>query len=115
MDVPEYLETGGGDPHSVAMSDRNLQKLFVKHGSDFGLVGNWNPGRAPEVRNSILNHLKHPGVQRVAGTYRGVKVTHVVDPSTGLNVILDEARNLVGGWKLGAEQLEGVLLSGRLF
>jgi hypothetical protein len=102
-------------PNAVSISDRNLQKVFGKHGSDFGLTGNWNPSRAAEVRSAILNHLNSPGVQRISGTYRGMKVTHVVDPTTGLNVILDEAGNFVGGWKLGAEQLASVLQSGRLF
>jgi hypothetical protein len=97
------------------ISPRNLQKMFDKHGSDFGLSGNWNPSRAADMQNAILNHVNSSGVQRIAGTYRGANVTHVVNPQTGLNVILDQSGNVVGGWRLGAEQLQSVLTSGRLF
>jgi len=51
----------------------------------------------------------------IEGSYRGNPVTHFVDTKTGLNVIVNPAGNYVSGWRLGAEQLEGVLSSGRLF
>jgi hypothetical protein len=102
-------------PNSVNVSDRNLQKIFGKHGGDFGLSGNWNPSRAAELRQAITSHLDSQSVQWIAGTYRGQNVIHVVDPSTGLNVILDEAGNVIGGWKLGADQLQSVMNGGRLF
>ena len=117
--TPGEGEEGGtgaeGAPKNVTISDRNLQKVFDKHGDDFGLSGNWNPGRADDVRNAILDHINSPSVQRISGTYRGMQVTHVVDPNTGLNVILDGAGNFIGGWKLSAEQLQSVLNGGRLF
>lgn len=51
----------------------------------------------------------------ISGTYRGNPVTHYIDPSTGVNVMADPTGRYVSGWQLGAEQLEGVLTTGRLF
>lgn len=59
--------------------------------------------------------MNSSSVQRVSGTYRAIKGIHIVDPRTGLNVFIDEAGNFIAGWKLGAEQLESVLKTGRLF
>jgi hypothetical protein len=54
-------------------------------------------------------------VRTITGTYRGPPVTHYIDPRSGLNVIADMAGNYVSGWRLGADQLESVLKTGRLF
>jgi hypothetical protein len=92
-----------------------LQKFFTKHGADFGLTGNWNPARAADASRVIHQHINNPAVSVIQGTYRGNPVTHFVDPKTGLNVVADPAGNFVSGWRLGAEQLESVLTTGRLF
>ncbi|MCP4547096.1 MAG: hypothetical protein GY835_11575 [bacterium] len=107
--------TAGAVKRTVSISQRNLQKGFTKHGADFGLSGNWNPGKAAEFGQAIRQHVSSPGVRVIEGSYRGNPVTHFVDPKTGLNVIVNPAGNYVSGWRLGAEQLEGVLSSGRLF
>jgi hypothetical protein len=99
----------------LGFTERNLQKGFTKHGADFGLSGNWNPGRAAEFSRAVNQHINSPGVRTITGTYRGNPVTHYLDPSSGLNVVADPAGNYVSGWRLGAEQLEGVLTTGRLF
>lgn len=94
---------------------RALQKFFTKHGRDFGLTGNWNPGRAADASRAIHQHINRTGVRQISGTYRGGPVTHHLDPRTGLNVIEDAGGNFVSGWRLGREQMQGVLNSGRLF
>jgi len=53
-------------------------------------------------------------VTKTAGTYRGNPVTHYLDPSTGLNVIVDPAGVFVSGWKLGPAQLQNALTHGGL-
>ena len=60
-------------------------------------------------------HINSSGVRAIEGTYRGNPVTHHLNPETGLNVMSDAAGNYVSGWKLGVEQLESVLATGRLF
>jgi hypothetical protein len=105
----------GANSRILQTTDRNLQKVFTKHGSDFGLRGNWNPGRATDVSRAINSHINTPGVQAIQGTYRGQNVIHYLDPKTGLNVISDPSGGFIGGWKLGPDQLKSVTSSGRLF
>jgi pyocin large subunit-like protein len=91
------------------------QKFFTKHGADFGLKGNWNLGSTADASRTIHQHINNPAVRAIEGTYRGNSVTHFVDPKTGLNIVADSAGNFVSGWRLGAEQLQSVLTTGRLF
>jgi len=94
---------------------QGLQKFFTKHGNDFGLTGNWNPSRAADASRAIHQHINSPATRVINGTYRGNPVTHYLDPASGLNVIATPSGNFVSAWRLGAEQLESVLATGRLF
>jgi len=60
-------------------------------------------------------HINSPSTRTIDGFYRGNPVTHYLDEAAGLNVIADPAGNFVSGWRLGPEQMEGVLTSGRLW
>lgn len=94
-----------------------LQKGFVKHGDDFGVTGNWNPGRAAEFSSAINQHVNKPWVRAVSGTYRNnsMKVTHYVDPYSGLNVVVDSSGNYVTASRLRPEVLKQVLETGWLW
>jgi RHS repeat-associated protein len=105
----------GASSRILHISQRNLQKGFTKHGADFGLTGNWNPKRASEFRAAVNQHINSPGVQTITGTYRNSPAIHYLDPKTGLNVISDTAGNYISGWRLGAQQLQDVLTTGRLW
>jgi hypothetical protein len=98
-------------------SIRAIQKFFTKagHGAELGLKGNWNPAQATPTRSAINQFINSPGVKVIQGTWHGNQVTHFVNPSTGFNIMSDQAGNFVSGWKLSAEQLQSVLTSGRLF
>lgn len=111
------LQSMGQGPASAILqiSGRNINKFFSKHGSDFGLVGNWSAARAGEVRGAINSFINSPGVVRIPGSYRGVQVNHYINPSTGQNIMADFSGTFVSGWKLGAEQLQSVMSTGRLY
>lgn len=101
--------------HSAWAYASGSSEVFTKHGADFRLKGNLNPGRAADASRVIHQHVNSSAVRVIEGTYRGTPVTHFVNPKTGLNVVADPAGNFVSGWRLGAEQLESVLTTGRLF
>jgi hypothetical protein len=109
------LFTGGGEAKGLKCEARNLQKIFDKHGADFGLTGNWNPSRLVDVAKALGSHVDDPAVQKISGTYRGIPGINYVNPTTGANVFTDNAGNVIGAWKLGADQLQSVLTTGRLF
>jgi RHS repeat-associated protein len=109
------LFDGGAEAKGLKCEVRILQKMFDKHGADFGLIGNWNPSRLKDVVKEIGNHVDDPAVKKIPGTYRGLQIINYVNPTTGVNVFTDTSGGVLGGWKLGVDQLQSVLTTGRLF
>lgn len=96
------------------ISPKKLQHEF-KHAPDFGVTGNWNKQTGKTFHDAIQAHVGRTDIQKIAGTYRGnINVTHHFDPVTGLNAMVDEARNFVGGWKLGQAQIDNLLRIGNV-
>ena len=79
----------GGASKVLQIGDRDLQKVFGKHGKDFGLSGNWNPERATDASRAINAHINDSATKILKGTYRGQNVFHYLNLRTGLNVIAD--------------------------
>nr|WP_232842300.1 colicin D domain-containing protein [Terrimesophilobacter mesophilus] len=103
----------GGDFSRIIMtSPRQLQSKF-KHASDFGVAGNYSKANAAEFSAALNQHINSAGTRAIQGTYRGQSVTHYLDSSTRLNVILRNGE-FVSGWKLSPDQLANVLRNGSL-
>jgi Colicin D len=81
-------------------SSKQLQKKFNR-ASDFGVTGNYSKANATKYSEALNQHINSPGVTKIPGTYRGDPVTHYLNTSTGLNVIVDPGGVFVSGWKLG--------------
>ena len=94
---------------------KGLQKIFNKHGEDLGLDGDWNKSRGLEVLRALREHLSGTETTVILGRYRGEKVVHFLDPSTGVNVVTSQDGKFIGVWTLSDEQLESVRKNGRLF
>jgi Colicin D len=94
---------------------KGLQKIFNKHGEDLGLDGDWNKSRGLEVLRALREHLSGTETTVILGRYRGEKVVHFLDPSTGVNVVTSQDGKFIGVWTLNDEQLESVRKNGRLF
>lgn len=92
---------------------KQLQKKF-KHAVDFGIKGNYSKANGLQFNSAINQHINSPGVRAIQGTYRGSPVTHYVNPSSGLNVIVGPNNQFISGWQLGADQLMNVLKHGGL-
>lgn len=85
-----------------------------KHAKDFGVAGNYSKANAAQFSRAIHQHVNSPGVRAIQGTYHKQPVTHYLDPSTGLNVMADQAGTFISGWKLSPGQLQNVLTHGGL-
>lgn len=94
-------------------SSKQLQSKF-KHAGDFGVTGNYSKANAANFSAALNQHINSGSVTKIAGTYRGNPVMHYLDPSTGLNVIVDPSGAFVSGWKLNPAQLQNVLKHGGL-
>jgi hypothetical protein len=81
------VQAEGAFSKILGFTERGLQKGFMKHGGDFGLSGNWNPGRSVDFSRVVNQFINSPGVVEISGTYRGNAVTHFFNPVTGVNVI----------------------------
>ena len=76
-----------------------------KHAPQFGITGTWNKQNGEAFAQAIRDHINKSSIEIIEGTYRGtIRVTHYFDPTTKLNVMLDQKGNLVGAWKLTEEQ-----------
>ncbi len=115
-DLVDYRDWGKGIEAVAAkgvlnVEQRTLQHMFGRHAKDFGVTGNWSKAMAGEFEGVLRTHMK--GLTPIQGTYRGTQqVLHYYNPSTGLNVMTDISGNLVGGWKLSADQIKYLLSTG---
>jgi len=109
----EHRLTPSATSDVLLNSSKQLQSKF-KHAADFGVTGNYSKANAAKFSAALNQHINSSSVSRIAGTYRGNPVTHYLDRSTGVNVIVDPSGAFVSGWKLGPEQLMNVLKHGGL-
>jgi hypothetical protein len=92
-----------------------LQHVYSKHAADFGVMGPWNQVNGAIFEQRLHDHVNDPASIRIQGTYRGtLNVTHYYDLATHLNVMVDAADDLVSGWKLSAQQVAHLLLTGNV-
>jgi hypothetical protein len=103
----------GAASRVLLRTPEQLQAKF-KHAADFGVTGNYSKAKAVEFSQAIHQHVNSPGVRMIQGTYRGQSVTHFLDPSSGLDVIVDPAGTFISGWRLNTAQLQNVLSHGGL-
>jgi RHS repeat-associated protein len=95
------------------VEQRSLQHMFSRHAKDFGVTGNWNKAMASKFEGVLRTHVK--GLTPIQGTYRGTqKALHYYNSNSGLNVMTDVNGNLLGGWKLSAEQTKYLLTTGAI-
>jgi hypothetical protein len=114
-DVAKIEKISGSKPPKIKGNDidfkqKSVDKAFGKHGKDFG---NYPDGSKASV-NAFINDVKKLidiGVQK-AGTWRGVKGTHVYDPKTRLWVFINENGTLNTAFKLSEEQFKHLLKTG---
>jgi hypothetical protein len=109
----EAIHAGGTASQVLLRTPQQLQAKF-KHAPDFGVTGNYSKAKAAEFSQAIHRHVNSPGVRSIQGTYHRQPVTHFLDPSSGLDVLVDSAGNFISGWRLSPAQLQNVLSHGGL-
>lgn len=97
----------------ITFNPVQLQKKF-KHATDFGVVGNYSAANATKFQQAIESHIASPAAKIIQGTYRGNPVTHIYNPATGINVMVEKTGEFISGWKLNSAQAGNVLTRGSL-
>jgi RHS repeat-associated protein len=115
-----WLSAGVKPGAGVALSFRSgaLQKIFGKHGVDFGLSGNWSLDRGYDSMRAVYAHLGDPATKGFIASYRGTPHYHYLNPITGLNVVVSPTSGYVTGYRLGVkngrDQVHDLLIRGNL-
>ena len=108
-----FKEIGVAATRTLSITQKQIQRKF-KHAPDFGVDGSYNTSNARAFEEAIRNHVSSDTTKAISGTYRGQSVTHYVDTSSRLNVMVDSQGSFVSGWRLGPDQLRNVLHRGNL-
>jgi RHS repeat-associated protein len=83
------------------------------HAADFGVTGNYNQVNALKFVEAMSEHID--SAEAIQGTYRGtIPVTSYFNPSTDINVMVDQSGNYISGWKLSPAQVQNLLRSGNI-
>ena len=83
----------------VVWPDRQIQRKFEKHASDFGIGGNYTPQNAEQFKQVLRDFLDQADILKIQGTDRGQAVTLYTDPGYGTVVLVSPRGELSSGWK----------------
>lgn len=111
--VDEFFAVAKVALPKITFNSTQLQKKF-KHAMDFGITGNYSSANALKFQQAIERHIASPGAKIIQGTYRGNPVTHIYNPKTGINVMIEKTGEFISGWKLNSAQASNVLTRGSL-
>ncbi|WP_225306840.1 colicin D domain-containing protein [Haloarcula hispanica] len=83
----------------IDLPDGQIERKY-KHADDFGVTGNNNPENQEAFREAIAEHTVNPNTERIEGRYTRLEgdqsVTHLYNPNTGNNIIIDDGEFLTG-------------------
>lgn len=97
----------------IRFTKKQLCHAF-KHAADFGILGQRDSASLHAFQMALLRHVASPHTVVCVGSFRNLPVVHLVDRSSGLNVIRKPNGDFLSAWKLTELQLWHVLNTGRL-
>jgi hypothetical protein len=100
---------------TLTFSLANLQHEF-SHANDFGVLGNWSKHSGSLFQHALEEVMVGPATIEYGIEFRGLLDYRIfLDQRTGKAVIFDGSGNFRAAWNLGAEQVKGVTVNGRLW
>ncbi len=98
---------------TLLFKKETFQHMFSRHAADFGITANWSKATALEFERALRGHMN--GLKPIKGTWRNAQpALHYYNPATGLNVSTTLDGYLLGGWKLGQEQVYYLFTTGNI-
>jgi Colicin D len=83
---------------------------------DFGVSGTWNKQTGAQFQQALENIVNGPNTQEYSIEFRGESgFSAFLDQPSGRAVIFDQAGNFRAAWDLGADQVKGIVVNGRLW
>src|SRR5277367_4316116 len=93
----------------------SLQHEF-SHAKDFGISGNWNSQSGRLFQWALEEIVRGPTTAEYRIQFRGLADYRIfLDQRSGKAVICDCDGGFRAAWDLGAEQVKGVVVNGRLW
>jgi hypothetical protein len=77
--------------------------------------GTWNKQSGEQFQQALEDVVNGPNTQPYSIDFRGEPATAFLDQQTGKAVIFDESGNFRAAWDLGADQVKGVVVNGKLW
>jgi RHS repeat-associated protein len=100
---------------ALSFSAQSLQHEFT-HASDFGVKGNWNNENAARFQQALEDVMNGPNTKEFEIEFRGQPGFRAfVDQVTGKAVVFDPNGEFRAAWDLGADQVRGVVVNGKLW
>lgn len=99
----------------VYNTEQQLAKVYMRHGKDLGIIGNYSKANAQRLAEIIAHHVRNPSTVMIKGTYRGTeKVIHYYNPHTEILVISRPNGQLWSAWKLSKDQIKNLFKTGNI-
>jgi len=92
----------------IAWPDRQIQRKYGKHATDFGIAGNYTPQSAEHFKQALKDFVDRPDILKIQGTYRGQPVTLYTDSSYSRVVLVSPRGELISGWTLNMDQSDNL-------
>lgn len=100
---------------SISFNTANLQHEFT-HAPDFGINGNWNRENAARFEKALRDVVNGPNTKEYLIEFRGQSGFRAfLEQPTGKAVIFDPSGNFRAAWDLGAEEVKGIVVNGKLW
>ncbi|MCP2291653.1 DUF6531 domain-containing protein [Nocardia amikacinitolerans] len=95
---------------------KTLNKKYDAHAGDFGITGNRNKTNLEQYVAAMKAHMTDVDTRIYRFNYRGQgSAIGFINPDTGLMVMLRSDGKFWSGWKLGENQLAGIIQKGYLW
>jgi hypothetical protein len=103
------------EKRAIFSSEQKLAKVYMRHGKDLGMMGNYSRANAERLVGVIINHVKNPYTVMIKGTYRGTeKAIHYFNPHSGILVITKPNGELWSAWKISRDQIMSLYKTGNI-
>jgi RHS repeat-associated protein len=100
---------------ALSFPESNLQHEF-SHAGDFGVKGNWNKQTGAEFQKALQDIVSGPNTKEYVIEFRGQSGFRAfLDQPSGKAVIFDQNGAFRAAWDLGADQVRGIVVNGKLW
>ena len=92
----------------IVWPDRQIQRKYGKHATDFGIAGTYTTQSAESFKQALRDFVDRPDILEIQGTYRGQPVALYTDPNYRRVVLVSPSGEFISGWRLNTDQSDNL-------